>query len=689
MFYKRNNTANNPLRFLNKDGIIVFFLAILLWNHLQAQMNRPYNEDSLKRILLSHPVDTNYVNALNMLASSNFFKQPRLTLQYAQEAIEKSKQLGYTLGIQEGYFRAGEAKRSMGDFVGAMKIQVEGLAFNQRIGSRFWEANSLGWIGMNYFELHDYTRAIEYLKKAVTIQEDLKEKTTTTYLFTTYISNAFLEADQPDSAMFYIRVANKYQDLTKMAGPNLRALKTQLTGEIFFRYNKLDSAKIFYDSALAIAMEDVERAPKSICMTSGSLSRVAEWEGRPDVALAYARQEFQLAYQKDLKPQMLESGRLLYSYFKKLGISDSAYYYAEAVSALNDSMYGQSHFNELRLLLLEEQSRNQQVREEKQRLQSQIIIWSLVAIAAIILLVGLFLFRMNRKTAKVNQSLGTALHELKSTQAQLIQAEKMASLGELTAGIAHEIQNPLNFVNNFSDLNKELIEELKEELKKGDVREASSIAENLKENEDKINLHGRRADGIVKSMLQHSRASGGQKEPTDVNKLVDEYVRLAYHGYRARNKDFNVKLDIDLDPSLPQAPMVTQDVGRVLLNLLNNAFHAVEEKAKTAGADYQPIVSIKILSAHTEAGMPGNKQTQSEFGNPKSIAITIADNGPGIPDAIKEKIFQPFFTTKPTGQGTGLGLSLSYDIVKAHGGEITLKTMLGAGSQFTIELPKD
>jgi signal transduction histidine kinase len=190
-------------------------------------------------------------------------------------------------------------------------------------------------------------------------------------------------------------------------------------------------------------------------------------------------------------------------------------------------------------------------------------------------------------------------------------------------------------------------------------------------------------------MLQHSRASGGQKEPTDVNKLVDEYVRLAYHGYRARNKDFNVKLDIDLDPSLPQAPMVTQDVGRVLLNLLNNAFHAVEEKAKTAGADYQPIVSIKILSAHTEAGMPGNKQTQSEFGNPKSIAITIADNGPGIPDAIKEKIFQPFFTTKPTGQGTGLGLSLSYDIVKAHGGEITLKTMLGAGSQFTIELPKD
>jgi signal transduction histidine kinase len=263
----------------------------------------------------------------------------------------------------------------------------------------------------------------------------------------------------------------------------------------------------------------------------------------------------------------------------------------------------------------------------------------------------------------------------------------MASLGELTAGIAHEIQNPLNFVNNFSDLNKELIDELQEELIKGDVREASSIAENLKDNEDKINLHGRRADGIVKSMLQHSRASGGQKEPTDVNKLVDEYVRLAYHGFRAKHKDFNVTLNIQTDPEAGQAKMVPQDIGRVILNLLNNAFQAVQEKAKTAGADYQPIVSIKTLSAHTEAGMPGNKQTQSEFGNPKSIAIAIQDNGPGIPDAIKEKIFQPFFTTKPTGQGTGLGLSLSYDIVKAHGGTLALTSDVEHGTEFRVGLP--
>jgi len=283
-----------------------------------------------------------------------------------------------------------------------------------------------------------------------------------------------------------------------------------------------------------------------------------------------------------------------------------------------------------------------------------------------------------------------ALHQLKGTQAQLIQSEKMASLGELTAGIAHEIQNPLNFVNNFSDLNQELIDELKEELKKGDVREATMIADNLKENESKINLHGRRADSIVKSMLQHSRSSSGQKEATDINKLVDEYTRLAYHGFRAKYKDFNVKLDIDLDPNLPPIPVVAQDMGRVLLNLINNAFQAVQEKAKKAGSDYQPTVSIQtyfpedVPSGEARGHLPGK---QSGIRNTEFVIVRVADNGTGIPESIKEKIFQPFFTTKPTGQGTGLGLSLSYDIIKAHGGEISLEPSHGHGTTFIIRLP--
>jgi signal transduction histidine kinase len=274
--------------------------------------------------------------------------------------------------------------------------------------------------------------------------------------------------------------------------------------------------------------------------------------------------------------------------------------------------------------------------------------------------------QVQERTAALTQS----ITDLKSTQAQLIQSEKMASLGELTAGIAHEIQNPLNFVNNFSEVNQELIDELKEEIDKGNLREASTIADNLKENESKINLHGKRADGIVKSMLQHSRVSAGQHELTDVNKLVDEYIRLAFHGYRAKVKDFNVDLDINLHPLAGSAPMVRQDIGRVILNLLNNAFYAVMERAGKADADYKPKVAVTTKRENN------------------TVIIEISDNGSGIPDDKLPKIFQPFFTTKPTGEGTGLGLSLSYDIItKGHGGDIRVNSQEALGTTFSILLP--
>jgi signal transduction histidine kinase len=274
--------------------------------------------------------------------------------------------------------------------------------------------------------------------------------------------------------------------------------------------------------------------------------------------------------------------------------------------------------------------------------------------------------QVNERTAALSQS----IIDLKSTQSQLIQSEKMASLGELTAGIAHEIQNPLNFVNNFSEVNQELIDELKEEIDKGNLREASTIADNLKENESKINLHGKRADGIVKSMLQHSRVSAGHHELADVNKLVDEYIRLAFHGYRAKIKDFNVDLDINLDPLAGSAPMVRQDIGRVILNLLNNAFYAVMERANAGDASYKPIVTI------------ATKREKD------AVIITVQDNGVGIPAEKLDKIFQPFYTTKPTGEGTGLGLSLSYDIItKGHGGQLTCDTKPNEYTKFIITLP--
>ena len=262
-----------------------------------------------------------------------------------------------------------------------------------------------------------------------------------------------------------------------------------------------------------------------------------------------------------------------------------------------------------------------------------------------------------------------SLEDLRATQAQLIQQEKMASLGELTAGIAHEIQNPLNFVNNFSDLNKELADELEQEIHKGNYDDARTIAKDIKENEEKINRHGKRAGAIVKGMLQHSRTSSGQRELTDLNKLADEYLRLTYHGLRAKDKSFDAKIETDFDSSVDKINVVPQDIGRVIVNLINNAFYAIGERQKAEGLGYEPLVIVST-----------KKQNDK-------VEITVKDNGNGIPQKIVDKIFQPFFTTKPTGQGTGLGLSLAYDIVKAHGGEIKVQSKEGEGSEFTVVLP--
>lgn len=273
---------------------------------------------------------------------------------------------------------------------------------------------------------------------------------------------------------------------------------------------------------------------------------------------------------------------------------------------------------------------------------------------------------VKERTAALEKS----LVELKATQSQLIQSEKMASLGELTAGIAHEIQNPLNFVNNFSEVSMELMDEMEAEIEKGDMVEARTIAKDIKQNLEKINYHGKRADGIVKGMLQQSRVGNNVKEPTNINLIADEYLRLAYHGLRAKDKSFNAELVTNFEDNLPKIKVIPQDIGRVLLNLITNAFYATHQKQKHAATDYKPLVSITTLSKG------------------KQIEIIVKDNGIGIPHSIKDKIMQPFFTTKPTGEGTGLGLSLSYDIiVNGHSGTISIDSKENEYTIFTIHLP--
>jgi signal transduction histidine kinase len=379
------------------------------------------------------------------------------------------------------------------------------------------------------------------------------------------------------------------------------------------------------------------------------------------------------------KTIVLDASNLMIKLYKANSNLDSAFYYQEVAMATKDSLYGREKFQQLQLLTLTQQQRQQQLREKQVQLQRI----GFISALAVFLLIALLLWRNIRYQKRTNQTLNIkneqietqrntlekTLTELKGTQSQLIQSEKMASLGELTAGIAHEIQNPLNFVNNFSEVSTELLDEMIAELGKDNKEDALAIADDVKQNLEKILHHGKQADGIVKGMLQHSRSSSAVKEPTDINKLADEYLRLVFHGLRAKDKSFNAILKTDYDETIGNINIIPQDIGRVILNLITNAFYAVAEKKKQQPDGYEPTISIST------------KKIDSK------VSISVKDNGNGIPPKVLDKIFQPFFTTKPTGQGTGLGLSLSYDIIKAHGGELKAETKEGEGSKFIIELP--
>lgn len=320
---------------------------------------------------------------------------------------------------------------------------------------------------------------------------------------------------------------------------------------------------------------------------------------------------------------------------------------------------------------LQNEKYNKMLETKQSELKRQRIFRNVILFGMFVILVMavIFFIRFIEKQ-KLNTKLKNLLSDLKSTQSQLIHSEKMASLGELTAGIAHEIQNPLNFVNNFSELNKELLEEMNEEIEKGNLEEVKLLAKDVIDNEQKINHHGKRADAIVKGMLQHSRSSSGVKEPADINALADEYLRLAYHGLRAKDKSFNASMKTDFDATIGNIKIIPQDIGRVILNLITNAFYAVMEKKKQIGADYEPTVTVSTRKINGK------------------IEVRVRDNGNGIPQNVLDKIFQPFFTTKPAGQGTGLGLSMSYDIVtNGHGGELKVESTEGSGAEFIINLP--
>jgi signal transduction histidine kinase len=402
-----------------------------------------------------------------------------------------------------------------------------------------------------------------------------------------------------------------------------------------------------------------------------------------DSALYFARLSFELCQPHNFGDYAVRVADTLARIFKSRHQPDSALKYMEAMTRAKDSVFGPSKMQQFQSLLSKQEQMQIQAEQAKERYQSNVRLYASIACLLIFLVISFILYRNNRQKQKANALLQrqkveieNTISTLKSTQQQLIQAEKMASLGELTAGIAHEIQNPLNFVNNFSEVNTELFVEMEKEFKSGNPNEAFTIAGDIKQNLEKITLHGKRADAIVKGMLQHSRINSGQKELVDINALASEYLRLSFHGMKAKDSSFQCETREDLDPTIGKINILPQDIGRVLLNIYNNAFYSMNEKslALNGKVEYRPLllVSTKYKTPPSGTG---------------DIEIRIRDNGLGIPQKNIDKIFQPFFTTKPTGQGTGLGLSLAYDIVvKEHHGKILAESKEGQYTEFLIEL---
>ncbi len=520
-------------------------------------------------------------------------------------------------------------------------------------------------ISLAYYAAGDSEKTIYYDKQTLELAKVAGDKEELSLAYNN-LGADFSDYGHADSGFVYAQMGVKY---AKEVNNNaLHSTTIGTLGENYLKQKKYDSAFVLLNITLALAKSF---DTLNYIWTLSDLARLFIETNKWDSAKLYAEAAVKTAKEKGFKPQLLRAYTCLYEIYEAVGPVDSSLKFLRLIVETKESLFSSAKTKQLQAIKLNEQVRQQKAEQESIALQNKIKLYALLGVVLVFLSIGILLFRNNRQKHKANKLLEKTLNDLKSTQAQLIQSEKMASLGELTAGIAHEIQNPLNFVNNFSEVSKELLDEMKTALDNGDTEDAKELAIDVIQNLEKVNHHGKRADAIVKGMLQHSSSSSGKKEPTDINKLADEYLRLAYHGLRAKDKSFNAILKTDYDESIGSINIIPQDIGRVILNLITNAFFAVDEKKKQVGDGYQPTISL-----HT------NKVNDK-------VEINVTDNGNGIPQKILDKIFQPFFTTKPTGQGTGLGLSLAYDIVKAHGGELKVETKEGESTIFTIQLPND
>jgi signal transduction histidine kinase len=608
-----------------------------------------------------------YYQPLNVDSSLHYYDKALSLTSQKSNAWAKARLLTGLSGVME----------NQGKYAEAFELLFTSLKLAHDRNSAYDIARTNRRLSLMYYDLQNYPKAISYQMAALQV-DSANNYIGKVAIDRYFLADSYEKMNKLDSAVFHLNFAIKLKNTIS----DLLQYVYEIDGHIKQKKENFKGALLSYKKGLVEAQKNNDLvASSSICADFSALYKKMNVK---DSSIFYALKGLNYATEVSFKEGIMLNSNLLALLYDSTRPAIALKYYKTATAA-RDSLFGITNTQAIQNLVEKEDAKQKELDDAKLAFQNQLKLYGLLAGLLVLFVIAFTLYLNNgrRKKAnlllqKQNEKIENTLSELKSTQSQLIQSEKMASLGQLTAGIAHEIQNPLNFVNNFSELNTEMIDEMQAELLAGNTEQAMDISRDVKANEEKINHHGKRADAIVKGMLQHSQKGSGKLEPTDINNLCEVYLRLSYQGLRAKGKSFNATLKTDFDKSIGKINIVTQDISRVLLNLYNNAFYAVDEK-KNASTEITAFEKLSLLYDPTVS------ISTKKIGD--KIEIKVSDNGSGIPHNIADKIFQPFFTTKPTGQGTGLGLSLSYDIVKAHGGEIKVEGKEGEGSEFIIQLP--